>query len=793
MASANRELRIALVLNGGVSLAVWIGGVVHEIDRLRRALAPDADDVGPYRTALMAGGYGSVRVDVIAGASAGGINGALLAAAIQGGTADGGVKPLRKSAAGEPLRDVWVELGDLAAITRGPGAPGDRSLPSVLTGDRMVETLEEILSYLLVDDAASILRAADGPPASLTLYLTTTDLRGRAHARFATSDEVIEELDHRIVLRFAANAEDEADVPPPGTAGLAERLVLERDNARRLALAARASSSFPVAFSPLEAELMRGDGKVAHTYMVDGGILDNQPFNPVLDRITQLPVEGPWRRVICYVVPYVSEGAPTGVPTLIDVATSGGLARDLPKLESLQRIESDRQRASAAHYAFLQLGSDFDGLIEAADSLLPLYRRVQAAELVQTALAWQRGPSESGGGPSGEPDTVSQEQIAAPVLPPDVGRLAVGLDPLLPAKDFATAASGWEADDGSWTWGLSKAERFARTALAWVGWVEEMSSRPPEQTLVHVRRRASDVSAATRTAIRARRSRFKEIIPGAGDDPQVEAFVASYRRVRDETGRVADAVAELCAALAVMFEAVGDPISAREAFARLAAVEVVRHAAGTRRIDPPGFDFYRFSARTPPPFSGGQEPLSPKDKLAGMGLMHFAAFLKRSWRANDWMQGRLDGAYWISRMLAEGGASGVPAGLRVGILREELPALAAAARADRRAGFSASSDVMRWCEAHAEILGELERDPTAGKDAAVIAAFSAWKLEPGGFAAEMASAAGTRTFRGLGDAALGAVADGASGLPRRVRRFAGIARRLGGGRFATWLAKLRSS
>ena len=32
-----RELRLALSMNGGVSLAVWIGGAVSEIDVMRRA------------------------------------------------------------------------------------------------------------------------------------------------------------------------------------------------------------------------------------------------------------------------------------------------------------------------------------------------------------------------------------------------------------------------------------------------------------------------------------------------------------------------------------------------------------------------------------------------------------------------------------------------------------------------------------------------------------------------------------------------------------------------------------
>ena len=35
-----REVRLALVLNGGVSLAIWIGGVTKEIDELRLSSEP---------------------------------------------------------------------------------------------------------------------------------------------------------------------------------------------------------------------------------------------------------------------------------------------------------------------------------------------------------------------------------------------------------------------------------------------------------------------------------------------------------------------------------------------------------------------------------------------------------------------------------------------------------------------------------------------------------------------------------------------------------------------------------
>src|SRR6185437_8901740 len=38
-------------------------------------------------------------------------------------------------------------------------------------------------------------------------------------------------------------------------------------------------------------------------------------------------------------------------------------------------------------------------------------------------------------------------------------------------------------------------------------------------------------------------------------------------------------------------------------------------------------------------------------KLTGMQLSHFGAFYRTSWRANDWMWGRLDGAGWIVHLM----------------------------------------------------------------------------------------------------------------------------------------------
>jgi predicted acylesterase/phospholipase RssA len=71
--SASKQLRIAVVMNGGVSLAVWIGGVAYELWRF-------AQRKGEWGRQLE-GVQLEPRIDVLAGTSAGGINAVFLALA----------------------------------------------------------------------------------------------------------------------------------------------------------------------------------------------------------------------------------------------------------------------------------------------------------------------------------------------------------------------------------------------------------------------------------------------------------------------------------------------------------------------------------------------------------------------------------------------------------------------------------------------------------------------------------------------------------------------------------------
>jgi hypothetical protein len=92
-----KELRLALVCYGGISLAVYMHGITKEVWRMVRASRaahagePPADGTqGVYRELIeemeaLAGIRFRVLADIIAGASAGGINGIFLAQAITTG------------------------------------------------------------------------------------------------------------------------------------------------------------------------------------------------------------------------------------------------------------------------------------------------------------------------------------------------------------------------------------------------------------------------------------------------------------------------------------------------------------------------------------------------------------------------------------------------------------------------------------------------------------------------------------------------------------------------------------
>src|SRR5215470_846290 len=112
------EVRLAVVLYGGVSLAVYIHGVTREILNLvrasklfhagRSAIPPAGDSTAVYYDLLKKlSPHIDLRVvvDLISGASAGGINGVMLG------------KALAHDLPLEPHRDLWLKNADVTSLS----------------------------------------------------------------------------------------------------------------------------------------------------------------------------------------------------------------------------------------------------------------------------------------------------------------------------------------------------------------------------------------------------------------------------------------------------------------------------------------------------------------------------------------------------------------------------------------------------------------------------------------------------------------------------------------------------
>ena len=295
------ELRLALVLNGGVSLAVWMGGVALEIDRLSRSSATLNTAYG----ALLKATRTEVGVDVISGTSAGGITGAALALSQSNVRAD-----LRA------LRTLWAEQGRMEELLRKPfrGQP-----TSMLRGDDyFLPELQRAMRLLAFPFEPRATRPA------IDLTLTTTLLTGAQDVTVDDFGERIPERIHAGNFRFT-NIGPEALVPQ--TEDLFGQHRIE-STAEALALAARCTASFPFAFEPSFVPVNEpsgsladsrpdmaefaswtdpGDGACHSRYAVDGGLLANTPLNHALEAIARRQVSGPVRRAMLMVFPHAPQ------------------------------------------------------------------------------------------------------------------------------------------------------------------------------------------------------------------------------------------------------------------------------------------------------------------------------------------------------------------------------------------------------------------------------------------------------------------------------------------------------
>ena len=283
------EVRAGLVLYGGVSLAIYIYGVALEFLRVMRAA--DGEAGNPYKE-LLDKTESKMVVDIISGTSAGGINGVLLAKALTSGLS---------SESFGLLRNIWLEAADLSSLLK----PGRPEMAALLDEDFFEERLSQGLQQ--IDGKANL----DNPGIkAMDLYVSSTDLYGRIASESELGstffDTPIESREYRRMFhfRFRTKGYNEYDKE------LGNKVDDFAGNMNAtLVKACRATSAFPFALRPVtlrsinesDKRLMKpGENTI---YLTDGGVLNNKPFSDAIDAIFKRHAMNKVDRVLYFVEP----------------------------------------------------------------------------------------------------------------------------------------------------------------------------------------------------------------------------------------------------------------------------------------------------------------------------------------------------------------------------------------------------------------------------------------------------------------------------------------------------------
>jgi patatin-related protein len=397
----NQEVRFAVVMYGGSSLAIYMNGVAQELFHLVRATAPKTqDDTRPYVTdeelrsseavyrelgRLLSRNEDPTRdittspirtrfmIDILSGTSAGGINAVFLA------------KALVNDQEFESLKELWVEKGDVDVLFNDNHSSVDKKVPSQKQPKSPFNS--DLMYYELLD----ALQKMDNKPREkkspwngnspyveeLDLYTTATDIQGQK-ITVKLADKVAEERRHNSFFHFIYKTNKD---------GGKERNDFKKSCNPFLAFAARCTSAHPAAFEPMrladiddilknhedysshekgrandaswdafyeeylqvktDKEEKMGLESLRKTFQErsfsDGGVLDNSPFSFVIDQLQFRDRNLPVDRKLIYVEPVPEHVSDTqevnGKPDFLKNA-----AISLSTLPSYQFIRDDLKR-----------------------------------------------------------------------------------------------------------------------------------------------------------------------------------------------------------------------------------------------------------------------------------------------------------------------------------------------------------------------------------------------------------------------------------------------------------------
>ncbi|MBI5944874.1 MAG: patatin-like protein [Chloroflexi bacterium] len=328
------ETRFAVVMYGGISLAIYINGVAQELYRMVRATArkkgggylePDESKLdGPERVYREIGEELRTKfvVDILSGTSAGGLNAIFLA------------KALANNQQFSKLAEVWKNVADVNTLIYDGESVKDLPVrldvpdlpPYLMNSQRMAYLLYKAYEDMDEDSPA---KAPSDFVNELDLYVTATDLYGRDIKLHTTNPHSFpKEKRFRKVfhLRYAKGGDEQNDFT-------------QEDNPF-LAFISRCTSAIPPAFESMTLNDMlnlpgvnasvkkRNDWKkyfeetkkdehLDRPY-ADGGYLDNKPFSYATESLLNRTADHPVDRKLIYIEPspqkLPAEGKPGARP-----------------------------------------------------------------------------------------------------------------------------------------------------------------------------------------------------------------------------------------------------------------------------------------------------------------------------------------------------------------------------------------------------------------------------------------------------------------------------------------------
>lgn len=710
-----KELRIALICYGGVSLAVYMHGVTKELWKLARAsrafgggeARPDGVE-GVYFDLLQTVAEREdltlrVLTDIVAGASAGGINAVFLAQAIHSGHSL------------EPLTGLWLESADVDAlidpearmpwryakfwaqplaswVLRRPGnavsetvspethAEVRRKVSHLIRGRWFEPPFSGSGFSQLIHDALAAMTATEaGPPLlppnhPIDLLVTATDFRGFLEPLHLHSPPVVEESEHRLPISFRKRT------PAAGGTDLADPL--------ELTFAARATASFPGAFPPLRlAEIDRlaekaglawpgrkdflarimpvhvAKGSEEHVSLIDGSVLVNAPFAGAMAALPARPAQREVDRRFVYIDPRPDRFGylePHGDrPVGFFGAIFGSLStipREQPIRDNLDALEHQSREADRLRQIVAALRPEVEATVEKLFGRTLFFDRPNPKRLA----AWRNKAQQAAAEGSGFAfHGYAQAKLAgiiehlAETVVEAAPELAQGtIDPVVSSLRGESERRGLVA--------LTAAGGGATPAA--IDFLRSHDLRFRIRRLRLIARRLSREweadPAIPNGALDAARDAIYRILAlyfaREGAEALGEDFAGIAAKVMDEPGAVLDALAERRALAATDG---GAEVLLSEALA--AMPQLLRRRVLLAYL---GFPFYDIVTlplarnegltefegvkvdRISPDDAPSIRPGGARATLRGTEFYNFGAFFSRAYRENDYLWGRLHGA-----------------------------------------------------------------------------------------------------------------------------------------------------